>query len=92
MYYYQEKIYYIPTSTFFPKIGNILYTYIDYYYNKFNEKPDIKLIKKVAKVISWNIWQMDGIKYVIPNSEVHSRIMNWDTNRKVKFENLLKNK
>ena len=65
---------------------NILYTYIDYYYNKFNEKPDIKLIKKVAKVISWNIWQMDGIKYVIPNSEVHSRIMNWDTNRKVKFE------
>lgn len=71
---------------------NILYTYIDYYYNKFNEKPDIKLIKKVAKVISWNIWQMDGIKYVIPNSEVHSRIMNWDTNRKVKFENLLKNK
>ena len=71
---------------------NILYTYIDYYYNKFNEKPDIKLIKKVAKVISWNIWQMDGIKYVIPNSEVHSRIMNWDTNRKVKFEKLLKNK
>ena len=44
---------------------NLLYTYIDYYYNRFNKKPDIELIKKIASIISWNIWQMDGIKYVI---------------------------
>lgn len=104
---------------------NLLYTYIDYYYNKFNKKPDIQLIKDIANIISWNIWQMDGIKYVIPNScknekvteitlfgdmtneyicegcksgnnkkhnGIYCKIMNWETNRKVKFETLLKKK
>lgn len=104
---------------------NLLYTYIDYYYKKFNRKPDLKLIKDIANIISWNIWQMDGLKYVIPNSckdkkiteitlfgdvtnecrcvgcktgdnkkhnGVYCKIMNWDTNRKVKFETLLKKK
>ena len=47
---------------------NLLYTFIDYYKDKFNKKPNIELVKKIAEIISWNIWQMDGIKYVIPNS------------------------
>ena len=47
---------------------NILYTYIDYYKDKFNKKPSLNLIKQVAEIISWNIWQMDGLKFVIPNS------------------------
>lgn len=47
---------------------NILYTYIDYYKDKFNKKPSLDLIKQVAEIISWNIWQMDGLKFVIPNS------------------------
>lgn len=47
---------------------NILYTYIDYYKDKFNKKPSLDLIKKIAEIISWNIWQMDGLKFVIPMS------------------------
>ena len=47
---------------------NLLYTFIDYYEYKFNEIPNIELQKNMAYIISWNIWQMDGIKYVIPNS------------------------
>ena len=47
---------------------NILYTYIDYYKDKFNKKPSFDLIKKIAEIISWNIWQMDGLKFVIPRS------------------------
>ena len=47
---------------------NILYTYIDYYKDKFNKKPSLDLIKKIAEIISWNIWQMDGLKFVIPRS------------------------
>lgn len=47
---------------------NLLYTFIDYYRDKFNKKPQIKLVKEIATIISWNIWQMDGIRYVIPNS------------------------
>lgn len=47
---------------------NILYTYIDYYKDRFNKNPSLELVKEIATIISWNIWQMDGIKYVIPNS------------------------
>ena len=47
---------------------NILYSFIDYYKERFNEEPSEKLLIEVATIISWNIWQMDGIKCVIPNS------------------------
>ena len=47
---------------------NILYTYIDFYQDKFNDTPSKENVRDVAKVISWNIWQMDGLKCVVPNS------------------------
>lgn len=47
---------------------NILYSFIDYYKERFNEEPSEELLIEVATIISWNIWQMDGIKCVIPNS------------------------
>lgn len=47
---------------------NVLLTYIDYYQSRFNEMPNDKLLEEVAFIISWNLWQMDGIKCVIPNS------------------------
>ncbi len=31
-------------------------------------KPQIKSINHIAYIISWNVWQMDGLKGVIPNS------------------------
>ena len=104
---------------------NILYSYIDYYKERFKKNPQLDLIKEIATIISWNIWQMDGIKYVIPNScknrenkyiqttlfeedtsnniecigckknnpyqhlGIYCVIMNWKTNRKNKFVNLI---
>lgn len=47
---------------------NLLYTFIDYYTDKFNETPSIDLQKEIAEIIAWNIFQMDGLKYVIPMS------------------------
>lgn len=47
---------------------NLLLSYIDYYKEHFKEDPGIKLLRAVANIISWNIWQMDGLKYVVPNS------------------------
>ena len=47
---------------------NLFYTFIDYYYDKFKKYPDLLIQRTIAEIISWNIWQMDGIKYVIPNS------------------------
>ncbi|MGN1163111.1 MAG: Eco57I restriction-modification methylase domain-containing protein [Christensenellales bacterium] len=47
---------------------NILFTFIDYYIAKFENFPTKEYLVEVAKILSWNIWQMDGLKYVIPNS------------------------
>lgn len=47
---------------------NLLYTFIDYYEEKFKETPGIELQKEIAEIIVWNIFQMDGLKYVIPMS------------------------
>lgn len=46
----------------------LLYTFIDYYYTKFGKGPLLKHLLCIAEIISWNIWQMDGLKGVIPNS------------------------
>jgi hypothetical protein len=57
----------------------LLYTFIEYYINKFNVRDtDGKIIVKntpkrssiqgIARIISWNLWQMDGIKMVVPDS------------------------
>lgn len=47
---------------------NILFSYIDYFFARFQREPDKNLLRKIARIISWNIWQMDGLKYVIPGS------------------------
>ena len=102
---------------------NLLYTFIDYYKDKFSKKPGLELVEKVADIISWNIWQMDGLKFVIPNScknekkveltlfgeiehieeclgckknknknhnGIYCKVMNWKTNRSIKFISLIK--
>jgi hypothetical protein len=47
---------------------SLLITFIENYQHKFKKSPVLKSIKSIASIISWNIWQMDGIKCVIPNS------------------------
>lgn len=47
---------------------NLLFTFIDYYIAKFENFPIKEYLIEIAKILSWNIWQMDGLKDVIPNS------------------------
>lgn len=47
---------------------SLLYTFIDYYRARFGADPQLKDLLYVANIVSWNIWQMDGLKGVIPNS------------------------
>ena len=47
---------------------SLLYTFIDYYKVKFGKMPQLKSLQNIASIISWNIWQMDGLKGVIPDS------------------------
>jgi len=46
----------------------MLITFIENYFFKFGKQPVLRSIKNIANIISWNIWQMDGMKGVIPNS------------------------
>ena len=50
---------------------NLLYTLIDYYKAKFNELLSTKAKEEFAEIISWNILQMDGLRYVVPMSCHH---------------------
>ena len=52
----------------------LLYTFIDYYQAKFCEYPAEANILKIADIISWNLWQMDGLKGVVPDS-CHSQTL-----------------
>ena len=47
---------------------NLFFTFFDHYEHKFEIPPVKEYLLEVAKILSWNIWQMDGIKFVIPNS------------------------
>ena len=46
----------------------LLYTFIEYYEAKFHKRPLEKSINYIAYIISWNLWQMDGLKGVVPDS------------------------
>lgn len=47
---------------------NLLFTFIDYYQTRFIAPVAVSLLREIAEILSWNIWQMDGLKFVIPDS------------------------
>lgn len=59
---------------------NLLYTFIDYWNDKFSDdrinlerkvsKEKLDILTRIAEIISWNIFQMDGISNIVPMSGV----------------------
>ncbi|MDO5787821.1 MAG: restriction endonuclease subunit M [Fusobacterium sp.] len=49
---------------------NLLYTFIDNYEYKWNENVRLQDLKRIANIIAWNLWQMDGITYAVPYAEI----------------------
>ena len=47
---------------------SMLFAFIENYKYKFEKEPLLKSIHEIAYIISWNVWQMDGLKGVIPFS------------------------
>ena len=45
---------------------NLMMTFYDYYLERMEKEPDKPLLRKVAGIIAWNIWQMDGLKDTVP--------------------------
>jgi hypothetical protein len=65
----------------------MLATFIENYKVKFNKEPLLKSIQFIAYIISWNVWQMDGLKGVIPGSCGEVTITDIDLFGNVKSEN-----
>lgn len=57
---------------------NLLYSFVDYYEERFGSKPTIIELKEIADIISWNFWQMDGLKGVVPQSCDNEKIVQYD--------------
>lgn len=65
----------------------LLMTFIENHTLKFNDPPTLDAIQTIAHIISWNLWQMDGLKGVIPNSckdEIIETANLFDTHTEIK--------
>ncbi|MDN5343124.1 MAG: hypothetical protein PWP28_1999 [Oceanotoga sp.] len=62
---------------------NLLHTFIDNVRDKLKREPSLKELKRIATIISWNIWQMDGLTFAIPFSELREEYQQMSL-----FENL----
>lgn len=50
---------------------NLLLTFVDYMQERWQREPTVNELNKIANVICWNIWQMDGLKGTIPGKELY---------------------
>ena len=50
---------------------NVFMTWYEHYLNKLDTEPSIKEAKEVAKIVSWNIWQMDGLTGTVPTKPLY---------------------
>ncbi len=53
---------------------NLLYTFVDYMRYALKRIPTLNELKKVATIISWNLWQMDGLTYGPPLCDVQEEM------------------
>jgi hypothetical protein len=53
---------------------NLLYTYRDYYFAKWGDEPLYGLFEEIATIVSYNVFQMDGLKYTVPLTEKSERV------------------
>lgn len=68
----------------------VLTTVTEHYEVKFGASAELLLIGGVKEVVSWNIWQMDGLKGVIPGTNEYCLIKNWEDGSVGRFIDLMK--
>lgn len=55
----------------------LLFTTIEWFYSAFGKMPMKQTINHWAYIISWNIWQMDGLSLCIPGTKTYCLIRDW---------------
>lgn len=79
---------------------NLLYTFIEYYQAMFGQTPQQEAVNDIAKIVSWNLWQMDGLRGTPPDfpspGEIldnpvpdmfttYCMIRDWETGQTIRF-------
>ena len=83
---------------------NLLYSFIEYYQTNFVTLPSEEALLRIAEIISWNLWQMDGLRGVPPDypspGELQDNpipdmfttycvIRDWDNNTETRYIDLI---
>ena len=83
---------------------NLLSTFIEYYQEQFGEAPQQESINDIAEIISWNLWQMDGLcgtppdfpspgeilDYPVPDMfTTYCMIRDWETGQTIRYIDLI---
>ena len=50
---------------------NVLLSIVEYFTQKFSAKPPEDFLLEIAEIISWNLWQMDGLTNAIPYANIN---------------------
>lgn len=64
---------------------NLLYTYTDNLRHFLNRDPLEKEVLKIANIIAWNIWQMDGLSYTPPSFNKETKCKSGKTSSSENF-------
>ena len=51
---------------------NVFNTFADYMADAWGKTPDKSESRQIARIVSWNFWQMDGLKECVPTGRDES--------------------
>lgn len=57
---------------------NVMGTFCEHHEDMFHVQPPFDVLEEVADVVSWNFWQMDGLKHIVPFSDTESVVQETD--------------
>lgn len=76
---------------------NLFYSYIDYATRRNGEAFNPHLVswktvaetyREIAIIISWNLWQMDGLKDTLPHTDIPAKIRDWEKDEVIEFRSI----
>lgn len=67
---------------------NLLTAFCEAYRDKFCVDPTPEMVDHIAGILSWNIWQMDGLTDCVPMTDIPAKILDRETHKVIEFRSL----
>ena len=68
--------------------ANLLLTYCEHWRQYFKREPIKAHVEIIAGIVSWNVWQMDGLKKTVPGTDIPCKIKDWKANKEILFKDV----